>query len=107
MVRAGLVQKPFAKSTLRDWFHRNQPSLAKYVKSLELELPSGRGSSVQLDISGYALSICAWDQGNRLEIVAIDVATGETRVDDNSYTSHEQLSGRLDELLDHYRLVRE
>ena len=101
------MENAFAKATLREWFNKNQASFAEYINSLDIDAPTGRAASVQLDMPSHTVGISAWDQGNRLEIIMIDVATDDAKVEDKSYSNSDKLLARLDAFIDQISRMRE
>ncbi len=101
------MENAFAKATLTEWFVKNQASFSEYINSQDIGAPAGRAASIQLDLPSHTVGISAWDQGNRLEIITIDVATEEAKVDDKSYPTSDKLLARLDAFIDQFIRMRE
>ena len=88
----------FARDTLTAWLEDIEPGLTEFIHSKVIDAPQHHGASVGFELPGHLVSVCAWDQGNRLEVTTIDVATEETVVEDLAYEDRDQLQARLDEL---------
>ena len=101
-LRENSVEKAFAKATLTEWFVKNKALFSEYISSQEFDTPAGRAASIQLDLPSHTVGICAWDDGNRLEIVTINVKTEEAKVDDKSYPTTDKLLARLDAFIDQF-----
>ena len=101
------MENAFAKAALTEWFDKNQASFSEHINSQELGTPAGRAASFQLDLPSHTVGICAWDQGKRLEIITIDVATEEAKVEDKSYSTSDKLLARLDAFIDQFIPMRE
>ncbi len=101
------MENAFVKATLQEWFNKNQASLAEHINSVDFDAPTGRAASVQLDMPSHTVGISAWDQGNRLEIIMIDVATDNATVEDKSYSNSDMLLARLDAFIDQISRMRE
>jgi hypothetical protein len=101
------VENAFATATLIEWFNKNRASFSKHINSQDFGTPSGRAAGLQLNLPSHTVAITAWDQGNRLEIITIDLATEEAKVEDNSYSSSDKLLARLDAFIDQFFLISE
>ena len=81
---------------------KNQASFSEYINSHDIGAPSGRAASIQLDLPSHTVGISAWDQGNRLEVITIDVVTEEAKVEDKSYSTSDKLLARLDAFFEQF-----
>jgi hypothetical protein len=93
------MESPFAKETFKAWFEANEPTLARFVHSKDIAAKSGRASWVSIHTPSHTVAISAWDHENKLEVIMIDTATDESKVEDKAYASRDKLQARLDALL--------
>lgn len=93
------MQTAFAKETFKAWFEANEPELAKYIHSKDIDAKTGRAAWASIHMPSRTVGISAWDHKNKLEVVIIDVATDESSVEDEAYSTREKLEARLDALL--------
>ena len=100
------METGFAKDTFTTWFDFNYPLLYTFINKMHLEAAAGRGASIQLDMPAHTIDLSVWDQGNRLEIVVIDNSTGNAEVDDEAYSTREQLLARLDTFLEQFERMK-
>ena len=55
----------------------------------------------------HTVGISAWDHENKLEVIMINIATDESKVEDRAYSSRDKLEARLDALLQQLFGMRE
>ena len=101
------MENAFAKETFKAWFDSNKASFSGLTDSKDIDAPSGRAAWVQLHTPSHTVGISAWDQGNRLEIITIDVETEEAKVEDRAYASPDKLRARLDAFLEQLAEMRD
>ena len=93
------METAFAKETFKAWFEANQPELAEFVHSKDIDAKSGRAAWASIHMPSHTVGISAWDHENKLEVIMIDIATDESKVEDRAYSSRDKLEARLDALL--------
>ncbi len=101
------METAFAKQTFRAWFEANQPELAGFVHSKDIDAQSGRAAWVSIHMPSHTVGISAWDHENKLEVIMINIATDESKVEDRAYSSRDKLEARLDALLQQLFGMRE
>ena len=94
------MENAFAKGTFKAWFDSNRASFSEFIDSQDIDAANGRAAWVQLHMPSHIVGISVWDQGNRLEIIMIDVATEDAKVEDKAYSSPSQLQARLNAFLE-------
>ena len=93
------MDSAFAKETFKAWFEANQSMLSKFVHSKDIDSKSGRAAWASIHMPSHTVGISAWDHENKLEVIMIDIATEESKVEDKTYSSRDKLQARLDALL--------
>lgn len=83
----GKVWRVFAKATLIERYNKNRTAFSEYINSEDIGTSSGQAASIQLNLPSHSVGISAWDQGNRLEILTIDVVTEEAKVEYKSFST--------------------
>lgn len=101
------MENAFAKEIFKAWFDGNQAFLAPFIDSKDIDTPSGRAAWLQLHMPSHTVGMSAWDQGNKLEIILIDIATDEAQVEDKAYASPDRLNARLDAFLKQLARMRD
>jgi len=93
------VQDVFAISAFEDWFESNRHVFQRFTLREELADSARRVSNIQIDTPTYMVSLCAWDQGDALEIQIIDLATEKTSIEDGPCSTKGEMLARLDGFL--------
>ena len=91
----------FAKATFKEWLEANKSDLSGYIHSKDTDEKNGRAAWASIHMPKHVVGISAWDQGNRLEVIVIDISTDEGKVEDRAYSNRDKLEARLDALLQH------
>ena len=101
------METAFAKETFKAWFEANQSTLAEFVHAKDIDSRSGRAAWASIHMPSHTVGISAWDHENKLEVIMIDTATDESKVEDRAYASRDKLQARLDALLKQLLGMRE
>ncbi|MCB1608161.1 MAG: hypothetical protein KDI71_14425 [Xanthomonadales bacterium] len=73
------MKPPTATSALRQWYAANQDMLKARFSDALVPTRERNSCGLRLDGDAYFISICAWDQGQCLDIEVLDGSTGMSR----------------------------
>ena len=93
------MQDAFAVIVFDEWFKTNRHCFEGFSLRFNKSMATHRVTDAEIDTPTHSISICAWDQGNSLEIQIIELATEKTTIEDGQCADKDDLLARLDKLL--------
>ena len=94
------MQDAFAVVAFDEWFKAKRHCFEGFELRCNKSMSTHRVTDAEIDTPTHSVSICAWDQGNSLEIQITDLATEKTTIEDESCADKDQLLARLNKFLD-------
>ena len=85
----------FAVSCFNRWLESNRKDFERFTLREEFSARPGRSSNIQIETPTHIISLCAWDQGNALEIQVIDLSSEATNIEDGACETENELMARL------------
>mgnify|MGYP001550284070 CR=1 FL=1 len=91
------MEKAFAIDALLRWYKANAGLLAKFETRIKLPEQKGHGAAIEIESPSRRMGVCAWNQGNALEITVAD--SEETYIEDGPCADEAEFDARLDAFL--------